>query len=152
MYLLNLIKICIQLINTQFTFHYVSIKSQCGTAGEFLRVHLHSTMYLLNRVLFLPYDMLFHNLHSTMYLLNLNTFLNFNNPVVNLHSTMYLLNLLYCSSVISSLSHLHSTMYLLNPVPQHLIISQAYFVLFCRPTIIHGNKICIHQKLSLFTA
>ena len=50
------------------------------------------------------------------------------------------------------ITHLHSTMYLLNPVPQHLIISQAYFVLFCRPTIIHGNKICIHQKLSLFTA
>ena len=70
----------------------------------------------------------------------------------HLHSTMYLLNRC-CQELLHQHSvYLHSTMYLLNPVPQHLIISQAYFVLFCRPTIIHGNKICIHQKLSLFTA
>lgn len=65
---------------------------------------------------------------------------------------MYLLNPSRAKYGNRKVVDLHSTMYLLNPVPQHLIISQAYFVLFCRPTIIHGNKICIHQKLSLFTA
>ena len=114
----------------RFTFHYVSIKSRYlvdSKAGN-------------------------TNLHSTMYLLNLD---DLTNCPQNLWSfTFHYVSIKSVFLEVQSvpLTDLHSTMYLLNPVPQHLIISQAYFVLFCRPTIIHGNKICIHQKLSLFTA
>ena len=109
-------------------------------------------MYLLNRNCYSFVTSVDIYLHSTMYLLNRNGYFRYAVSVLYLHSTMYLLNLLLPPALTDQTMYLHSTMYLLNPVPQHLIISQAYFVLFCRPTIIHGNKICIHQKLSLFTA
>ena len=112
-----------------FTFHYVSIKSK-QTIFLCLRLtHLHSTMYLLNPIW---HGYAEHRKEFTFHYVSIKS--------------------LGSQRSLTSRYHLHSTMYLLNPVPQHLIISQAYFVLFCRPTIIHGNKICIHQKLSLFTA
>ena len=130
MYLLNRDAGDSTLIKTsKFTFHYVSIKSSITLAEEYASYHLHSTMYLLN-------------LMSSAMSLATKGF-TFHYVSIKSYST---------PAYIPDGFNLHSTMYLLNPVPQHLIISQAYFVLFCRPTIIHCNKICIHQKLSLFTA
>ena len=130
MYLLNLLTPFSLTWSIKFTFHYVSIKSVMrDEVGKFLALF-------------------------TFHYVSIKSQNNFQNPyaALNLHSTMYLLNHRLNGYRTIPIINLHSTMYLLNPVPQHLIISQAYFVLFCRPTIIHCNKICIHQKLSLFTA
>ena len=114
----------------KFTFHYVSIKS-----------------HFVNRVISRKKAFTFHYVS-----IKSKRPPRWESWRTNLHSTMYLLNRRSHKRRAPGYQDLHSTMYLLNPVPQHLIISQAYFVLFCRPTIIQGNKICIHQKPSLFTA
>ena len=54
-----------------FTFHYVSIKSLCGNLQMLLEYkNLHSTMYLLNLALPSASIAASRYLHSTMYLLN----------------------------------------------------------------------------------
>ena len=53
---------------TQFTFHYVSIKSRQRTVKQQIDEYLHSTMYLLNRRWDSSYLSLKPHLHSTMYL------------------------------------------------------------------------------------
>ena len=131
MYLLNQVWTQEKALNiSKFTFHYVSIKSLalslvCTTLSEFT----------------------FHyvSIKSVKQMLQGTCMCQFTFHYVSIKS-------ISDSEILAGQGDLHSTMYLLNPVPQHLIISQAYFVLFCRPTIIHCNKICIHQKLSLFTA
>ena len=107
-------KFSISLATSEFTFHYVSIKS-------------HSSLYLHHCTLF--------NLHSTMYLLNHYDGRHDDGGQKNLHSTMYLLNLTvidhcnyqleftfhyvsiksaFCKGLRGFLPYLHSTMYLLN--------------------------------------
>ena len=54
----------------KFTFHYVSIKSQDGILSLAKKLHLHSTMYLLNQLYSQQRCAGRSNLHSTMYLLN----------------------------------------------------------------------------------
>ncbi len=55
---------------TLFTFHYVSIKSYPRRSQSPVEVHLHSTMYLLNRKTNPKKYQWYFYLHSTMYLLN----------------------------------------------------------------------------------
>ena len=71
MYLLNRVDNETVVPVTEFTFHYVSIKSGADGKYNTARINLHSTMYLLNRSALIPPLNLFENLHSTMYLLNL---------------------------------------------------------------------------------
>ena len=55
---------------TEFTFHYVSIKSALQLIQALANAHLHSTMYLLNPPQTHLVEQTSPNLHSTMYLLN----------------------------------------------------------------------------------
>ena len=125
-----------QYVTKKFTFHYVSIKSFVCYAFPVVPFDLHSTMYLLNRIIHNLGWSWCDNLHSTMYLLNLcprlfvyasNSFtfhyVSIKSIVRNkhglvvcyLHSTMYLLNH-KCKVIIGTIgANLHSTMYLLNP-------------------------------------
>ena len=70
MYLLNRVDNETVVPVTEFTFHYVSIKSGADGKYNTARINLHSTMYLLNRSALIPPLNLFENLQSTMYLLN----------------------------------------------------------------------------------
>ena len=106
MYLLNLDDLtnCPQNL-WSFTFHYVSIKSIARSRTSILTGHhLHSTMYLLNRVFLRLRGSRQRHLHSTMYLLNRFVGLSQWENMYNLHSTMYLLNPI--TSVMSSLTPL----------------------------------------------
>ena len=40
-----------KVVNNEFTFHYVSIKSLSKTKADTGNFYLHSTMYLLNRMI-----------------------------------------------------------------------------------------------------
>ena len=79
-------------ILSSFTFHYVSIKSVCRYWTHFWFLHLHSTMYLLNR-----------NVTRWKH-----SILKFTFHYVSIKSISQVLHWLY-------FLHLHSTMYLLNP-------------------------------------
>ena len=102
------------MLSSEFTFHYVSIKSEWVERDIKEKLHLHSTMYLLNpgfsEPVLLAIVFTFHYvsiksieksqncrdhtyLHSTMYLLNPSRQLCPIRSHLNLHSTMYLLNL-----------------------------------------------------------
>ena len=99
----------------QFTFHYVSIKSERRKECKCdIIPHLHSTMYLLNRLDVIGVAISPHNLHSTMYLLNRLYLIGqaVKQPLFTFH---------YVSIKSQSIAHrtyqntdLHSTMYLLN--------------------------------------
>ena len=75
-----------------FTFHYVSIKSLSKLHCNNSYLDLHSTMYLLNHTTAQTQKILDANLHSTMYLLNQVDDAHNYAEKYDLHSTMYLLN------------------------------------------------------------
>ena len=69
-----------------FTFHYVSIKSKYQIRSlALLQIHLHSTMYLLNRDSISRFSRTDLHLHSTMYLLNLD-----DSPGMNVKFRIYI--------------------------------------------------------------
>ena len=80
---------------SRFTFHYVSIKTDNRVYLIKMYATLHSTMYLLKLKWLLPSSRPYKALHSTMYLLKpLRTLLlHLHRPT--LHSTMYLLKLFF---------------------------------------------------------
>ena len=98
----------------KFTFHYVSIKSVVREYRLLEILHLHSTMYLLNR--YPHYKTLVSSMIFTFHYVSIksSTFKSMIIYIYYLHSTMYLLNQNQrCQQVILKL-YLHSTMYLLN--------------------------------------
>ena len=76
----------------EFTFHYVSIKSQITEKYNRVMTYLHSTMYLLNRN---NVNNITGTMQFTFHYVSIksNDYMNMAERLKNLHSTMYLLNL-----------------------------------------------------------
>ena len=136
MYLLNQDATSDETTFKAFTFHYVSIKSEWVERDIKEKLHLHSTMYLLNLYSRMPglviiYSFTFHYVsiksksisipaiictQFTFHYVSIKSFTQFDTvqSTSNLHSTMYLLNLRRDSPPSILIKYLHSTMYLLN--------------------------------------
>ena len=142
-------------INTEFTFHYVSIKSKPWSIAQMTSSsYLHSTMYLLNRLLMIsqtahriwftfhyvsiksldrfPYTVLRYHLHSTMYLLNRVAFVR-SIPKARIFTFHYVsIKSYWWSHKLPTKFNLHSTMYLLNLRSEQLnMISLLIYIPLC---------------------
>ena len=94
MYLLKLTLLYICTVQSEFTFHYVSIKTVQASGYILILINLHSTMYLLKHLLEDNTDLTV--LTFTFHYVSIKT--NYEHPYQTdkqyLHSTMYLLKLL----------------------------------------------------------
>ena len=116
MYLLILIFPTHQVLKVVFTFHNVSINSDCTTEMMLMQEDLHSIMYLLipnSSNAFFAFDVFtFHNVS-----INSGLEFYFTNSVQHLHSIMYLLIRFQKNVIFLVLFYLHSIMYLLILMP-----------------------------------
>ena len=99
-----------------FTFHNVSINSRRNPKNGRNSSNLHSTMFLLIRVLNLWKLKDVEYLHSTMFLLIPSSNNRGKAAIFNLHSTMFLLIQNQCRNFKYKWVYLHSTMFLLIPI------------------------------------
>ena len=113
MFLLILNTKKITVLDSAFTFHYVSINTAIADTMKTEGTPLHSTMFLLILHDRRPQSRRWKTLHSTMFLLILPSSFFPENMLLSLHSTMFLLILEPGISIWSSMRSLHSTMFLL---------------------------------------